>query len=100
MLREFKDANGTPWKVWDVYPHSGRGARNQGATDSASAVSALPSRALHEGWLVFECAREKRRLAPIPPEWETCEACVLEEFCGRAGFVTRLTPPTSPSTDS
>lgn len=91
MLREFKDANGTTWKVWDVYPYAGRSARP--VADPASTFSAFPSRDLQDGWLVFECDNEKRRLAPIPPEWETCEECVLEDFCTRAGYVTRMTPP-------
>lgn len=91
MLREFKDANGTHWRVWDVYPYSGSSSRS--STDPAGTFSAFPSRELSEGWLVFECEKEKRRLAPIPPEWETCETCTLEEFCGRAGYITRPTPP-------
>ncbi len=96
MLREFKDANGTAWKVWDVYPYSGRAPRGS-AADPASTFSAFPTRELSEGWLVFECDNEKRRLAPIPPEWETCESCVLEEFCAKAGYVTRMTPPSGSS---
>lgn len=92
MLRQFKDANGTSWRVWDVYPQQSHTQRS--SADPNSAFSAFPSQQLRDGWLVFECDNEKRRLAPIPPEWETCEACVLEEFCGRAGYITRLTPPT------
>ena len=32
---------------------------------------------LANGWLVFESAREKRRLHPIPPEWATLDDAEL-----------------------
>lgn len=92
MLREFTDAKGMAWRVWDVYPHMGRSTSST-TVGLSPALSAFPSRELAEGWLVFECDDEKRRLAPIPPEWETCEPGVLEELCARAGYITRLTPP-------
>jgi hypothetical protein len=76
MLREYKDTAGTIWRVWDVYP-SGRGG-------SASA----PHHSFVDGWLCFESATEKRRLAPIPPDWELCDCARLQDLCGRAGHVT------------
>jgi hypothetical protein len=93
MLRHFTDAQGVRWRVWDVWPTA--------RTASASlmrdvAVAAFPGQSLADGWLCFECDDEKRRLAPIPPEWETCDDCVLEELCARAGYVTR-TPRSSSS---
>lgn len=53
---------------------------------------AFPTRDLNDGWLCFESPTEKRRLAPIPPDWETCEPCLLQDFCGKAGYITRPTP--------
>lgn len=91
MLREFTDNAGTPWKVWDVYP-SGR-ASTQGAARGAGAENVVfVGRDLSDGWLCFESSNEKRRLAPIPPEWEICESPLLEAFCKRAGVATRTTP--------
>src|SRR5687767_14456543 len=55
--REFVDDAGTFWRVWDTYPV---------AANTLRAVS--PNYA--GGWLTFESDAERRRLAPIPPEWE------------------------------
>lgn len=43
---------------------------------------------LEHGWLCFEGGTERRRLAPIPPDWEACEPGALEGYCRRAS-VTR-----------
>jgi hypothetical protein len=39
-------------------------------SDAVSREHFLPE-AYREGWLVFESAHEKRRLAPVPANWET-----------------------------
>ena len=86
MLRQFTDANGMTWRVWDVWPSIRPGAA--GTTRSESYAGAFPAMSFGDGWLCFECDREKRRLSPIPPEWETCEECVLEDLCRKASFST------------
>ena len=45
---------------------------------------------LAEGWLSFECRNERRRIAPIPADWETMTADELSRLCSRA------TPARSP----
>ncbi|MBA3970120.1 MAG: hypothetical protein H0X52_08465 [Gemmatimonadetes bacterium] len=55
-LRTFTDLADVEWQVWDVRPLY-RGMAN---TD------------LEGGWLVFQSPTEKRRLRPIPPDWESC----------------------------
>jgi hypothetical protein len=46
---------------------------------------------LQDGWLVFECGREKRRLeAPYPGNWLTFSIPELEELCRRASPVRRV----------
>jgi hypothetical protein len=86
MLREYKDRKGIQWRVWDVYP----GPRTSGTTRVADAeVLAFPHRDLAEGWLCFESATEKRRIAPIPSGWEFMDSAGLEEICERAGFVSQ-----------
>jgi hypothetical protein len=79
MLREYTDKDGTPWRVWDVY------LTPRGAASS--------TRQFADGWLCFESPTEKRRLAPIPREWELCEGSLLEEMCARASSISRLIPP-------
>ena len=96
MLREFTDQAGTKWRVWDVYPSAGSSTHRQSASMTPEAsVVAFPGRELADGWLCFECPTEKRRLAPIPPEWETCEDSMLCDLCKRAGYSSRPTPPDS-----
>jgi len=49
--RTFTDATGVEWEVWDVFP----------STDVRHT--------LQGGWLTFQSATEKRRLAPVPLYW-------------------------------
>ena len=51
-LREFEDAQGQPWHVWETAP---------------SRAESLGSFRL--GWLTFDNGTERRRLAPIPDGW-------------------------------
>jgi hypothetical protein len=53
-LREFKDRSGVAWHIWETVPE-----RTEG----------LSSRFRH-GWLTFDNGRDRRRLAPIPMNWE------------------------------
>lgn len=62
--REITDANGRTWRVWDTDPHN-FGGRQVLAPGYAS------------GWLTFECADEKRRLAPAPAGWDALTAAAL-----------------------
>jgi hypothetical protein len=75
--RFFDDASGVRWDVWAVYPE-GR----------PSQLSALPS-TFQSGWLVFESANEKRRLSPIPSDWQTVAVEELARLCSRAETAPR-----------
>jgi hypothetical protein len=70
--RLFDDVRGVRWDVWAVYPE-GR----------PSQLSALPG-TFQTGWLVFESAGEKRRLSPIPIDWQSLPPDELERLCERA----------------
>jgi hypothetical protein len=67
-LREFCDSHGIFWTVWSTIP----GAR-----------SSVPE-SLQGGWLTFESGNERRRLAPIPRDWEETSEERLRLFCGAA----------------
>lgn len=97
MLREFTDRNGQRWRVWDVTPsvRPFTPTAPDASPGASPGPSPFPTFEFSDGWLCFETTNEKRRLAPIPAEWETCPPDVLEELCTRAGFATRHTPPTS-----
>jgi len=50
-------------------------------------LAVLP--ALLRGWLCFESELEKRRLAPVPPGWESMSDRGLAELCARSLVVAR-----------
>jgi hypothetical protein len=78
--REFRDAQGTRWEVWDVFP----------TTSISGGVSSLSEDAA-EGWLAFQCAREKRRFHRPPPGWDTLTDAQLAFLCAHA--VPASAPP-------
>ncbi|HEX2211233.1 MAG TPA: hypothetical protein VHG93_26350 [Longimicrobium sp.] len=39
---------------------------------------------LQGGWLCFENGEEKRRLSPIPEDWENARSDALEAYCRQA----------------
>jgi hypothetical protein len=76
-VNHFRDAAGVEWEVYEVAAQ----ALGTGRLDY------LPDK-FRRGWLVFECDTEKRRLAPIPPEWESLslhelQTLVADESCVR-----------------
>ena len=111
--REFTDAHGVYWEVWDVQrdaterrkhgerrrrlapPFDGeerrhrpdrRTAAMRSAAMRSASVSANPTASpgapgLTRGWLAFQSRHEKRRLEPIPPDWERASVAALEAWC-------------------
>jgi len=53
-LREFEDQAGRRWAVWETFPTTTAGLSPE----------------YHEGWLTFDDGAERRRLRPVPPNWE------------------------------
>jgi len=72
-IRSFTDDGGTTWRVWRVTPQK------------PALVSTAPG--LARGWLCFESAAEKRRLADPPDGWEAQPDSALLELLGRATAV-------------
>lgn len=66
--REFMDAAGERWLVWDTRP--------------TTRVRLNP--AFETGWLTFECGKQLRRLAPMPQGWESLPDHELERLCRSA----------------
>ena len=79
-VREFTDSKGVEWRAWDVTPeHMHPATRREDFMSN-----------LQDGWLAFESAKEKRRLAaPYPSDWTTMRIPELEELCVRARLVAR-----------
>ena len=72
-MRQFRDQAGTEWKV-SLTPRG---------SDAVSKEHYLPE-AYREGWLVFESSQEKRRLAPVPSDWESMPIEELVRLCEKA----------------
>jgi len=86
MMR-FVDSKGRDWSVREVKDPN---------------LAMIPPYLLRDpefarGWLLFESAGEKRRLAPYPDDWRHLSVRQLEESCLHA---TRLEPLPSSSTFS
>jgi hypothetical protein len=108
-LRGFEQG-GVLWQVWSVIPgtrHDAerrrgedrrspdpvfryRGPDRREAADRRSAAVTV-SAAFSAGWLVFQAPHERRRLAPIPRDWEALSNDDLARLCERATPVPR--PP-------
>ena len=76
--KNFTDASGMGWRVWNTVPVSG----------------AVINPGFEKGWLTFESdAGALRRLAPIPPGWDSLPANRLVDLLNRANEVPRHTGP-------
>jgi hypothetical protein len=108
--RTFWDSNGRTWQVWLILPTAAdrRAAERRhavGATWSGSERrtevrrlrtlfrgSTVPI-GFEDGWLCFECeSGEKRRLAPVPAEWELAHDEQLLAWCVTAAAVPKCDP--------
>lgn len=105
--RMFRDSRGTEWQTWDVIPR----LEERRVSSRRSAVAPLAGsdrrartdrRLVHSqrsvlipgligGWLCFEAELEKRRLSPIPSDWQHCKTERLEGYCESAIPARRMT---------
>ena len=96
--REFTDTLGRNWNVWSVVPERAERRRH----DEMEHVIERRRRSNKEfrvplgeqwidGWLAFETKGEKRRLAPIPDDWERATDEQLFRMLERAEHIRR--PP-------
>ena len=65
--RTLTDRDGATWRVWSTFPRDAR--------------TCLPG--FEHGWLTFESLEtgERRRLTPIPSDWETVSEDRLRLLC-------------------
>ncbi len=68
-FRSFVDARGREWEAWDTVPDGANRLVRPGFAD---------------GWLTFQSGDEKRRLAPIPPQWDTVPDAMMRLWLSQA----------------
>jgi hypothetical protein len=85
-IREFMDSAGVAWRVWATIPQ----------------VDAVYDEPLRSGWLTFESAGVRKRLAPIPRGWDVAPLKRLQLMCRAAEIVRRATgtSPLTPDPDA
>jgi hypothetical protein len=97
--REFTDAIGRNWNVWTVIPERAERRRKGTETTRSAERRHTPDQGFRvplgdqwtHGWLAFETKGEKRRLAPIPVDWESATDEELTALLQRAERIER--PP-------
>ena len=97
--RTFRDPLGRLWQVWEVRPST---AERRNLTKPAVPPDPGVERRvrtqyrlvlgpeLSNGWLAFETNGDRRRLAPIPDEWEHLPVAKLGDLCADATPVPLL----------
>jgi hypothetical protein len=94
--RSFRDEKGREWDVWEVVPTA---VERRMATSVARPPAVdrrkvresrvvVPDR-LQKGWLAFQSGRERRRLAPIPKEWDEMTVAELLDLLNQADRRTK-----------
>ena len=74
--REFLDSAQVLWRVWATYPSVGK----------------ILSKGFENGWLTFESSVERRRLAPIPAQWEALPDAKLQSLLKDAAATRKKRP--------
>ena len=96
--RKITDRFGHDWDVWEVNPQAIDRRRREEPRlverrgSNIGLVGRINER-LRGGWIAFQSAHEKRRLSPVPPNWEAMtddELLALLEHAPKAGKPTRL----------
>jgi hypothetical protein len=74
--RILRDARGVRWDIFAVHP------------EARPSVHSQLRGAFSQGWLCFDSASEKRRLSPIPDQWERLSNAQLAQLAEAAEVAT------------
>ena len=96
--RSFTDVMGAEWNVWEVYPslverrllHERRIARRASLErrHEPAGRATLPLQ-IRGGWLAFQSKYERRRLMPVPMDWEDCDDTTLRQLLAQSKLASR-----------
>ena len=101
-LREFPDSAGRIWEVWDTHPKemnsagTGESTFSKYMADQIVRGGSQPTSVRHEyqaGWLTFKLGDHRRRLAPIPAQWESADDATMRSYLDSAQEMSDSTPP-------
>jgi hypothetical protein len=90
--RQFRDDRGLTWDVFDGYPsamelerrrQSRRRNKDRRVKDDGHSNAGV-IKDLRLGWLAFQAGGERRRLVPIPPDWNSLPEDELRTLKERA----------------
>jgi len=93
-LRAFVGPDGREWQVWDTRPTTpAPNVRSPGASSTARPFDTgsefgRVSKKREGGWLTFTAETERRRLSPIPDEWEQADETALRALLAAADPIT------------
>ena len=100
--REFTDVQGKAWTVWEVYPRlterrlmRERRALRRGTVERRHVQVGRPTlpRQILAGWLAFQSRHERRRVAPVPDDWEELDERELRALLTQSTLSSRPRPP-------
>jgi hypothetical protein len=96
--RYFKDVQGRMWVVWEVYPRllerrllrERRASRRESSDRRHELVGrqTLPRQILG-GWLAFQNMHERRRVIPVPDDWEQLDDRELRALLAQSQLSSR-----------
>lgn len=99
-LRQFIADDGQVWEVWDVVPTSPERRFEHPPTPPGGVERRKKpqfrvnlGKAMVNGWLIFACGTQRRRLAPIPEKWQVAPEAELRVLLASAVPVQRSTMP-------
>lgn len=85
-LRVFVGEDRQEWQVWDTRPTTALPNADRSTPDTRDEVPRL-SKKREGGWLTFTTAGHRRRLSPIPDDWETADEMSLRAMLAKADRV-------------
>ena len=107
--RTFVDRDGSYWQVWDSQPtrverrtatadrrrpkyNPWRGSERRSGQDRRLSAQRriILAEGYGNGWLTFESLTEKRRLLPIPSQWEEMSQGDLRALCEKAKRIAKV----------
>jgi hypothetical protein len=88
-LREFVGDDGQEWQVWDTRPTVAPPNVNPSGPHSADELPRV-SKKREGGWLTFTAPAGRRRLSPIPEDWETADEPSLRAMLAAADRIAEV----------